>query len=182
MFLNNAQQGIILAPAVNVTPVTATNPSSAANLMAYGALPAKAFNVVGKTLYLWGAGTYTTASAQTPTFNLTVVETNSAVTLLTFTSTATTASVTKTWNFEAFLTVQAAGATGKFESHGIFDVELGAGAAGSVAETSFNDANSAVSSSVDLTAALTFQVQCLFSSSNAGNSIVQRQLVVEVLN
>lgn len=181
--LKSQMNGNIIAPVssivVNNTPVTATNPSAAANLMT-ATIPASSLNVVGKTLSIWAAGAYTTAGGQTPTFTLTVLL--GGITPLTFTSTATTASVTKIWNLDAVLSVVSTGATATLECHGIFSVELGAGAAGSVAETSFNDTVIAVSSTVDLTASQTLKLQGLFSSSNAGNSIVQRQFIVELEN
>lgn len=164
---------------VNTTPITATNPSSAAALMTF-ALPAGYLSVTGKTLRLWAAGAYTTASGQTPTLTFTVLI--GGITPLTFVSTATTASVTKTWNVEALITTVTAGTSGTVEAHGLLNIELGGGAAGSVAESSFNDTVTAVSSTQDLTIANTLQLQVLASSSNAGNSVVQRQFVVEVLN
>jgi len=176
----NGQAGsLVQGINVNITPVTATNPSSAADLMTL-TLPAGYANVLGKTLYLWGAGNYTTAGGQTPTFRLRVLL--GGVAVLSFTSTATTASVTKTWNIEGFITTSATGATGTVEAHGIFNIELGSGAAGSVAESSFNDAVTAASSAIDLTAADVLKLDCLFSSSNASNSISQRQLVLQVIN
>ena len=176
----NGQAGsLVQAINVNVTPVTATNPSAAADLMTM-TLPAGFANILGKTLYVWGSGNYTTAGGQTPTFRLRLLL--GGVAILSFTSSATTASVTKTWNAEGFITTSLVGSSGTVEAHGIFNVELGAGAAGSVAESSFNDAVVAASSAIDLTAADVLKMDCLFSSSNASNSIVQRQLIVQVMN
>lgn len=176
----NGQAGsVVQGINVNITPVTATNPNSAADLMTL-TLPAGYANVLGKTLYVWGAGNYTTAGGQTPTFRLRILL--GGVVVLSFTSTATTASVTKTWNVEGFINTSATGATGTVEAHGLFNVELGAGAAGSVAESTFNDAVVAASSAIDLTAANILKADCLFSTGNASNSIVQRQLIVQVLN
>lgn len=169
-------QGIL----VNNTPVTATNPSTAANLQSI-ALPAGYLNVAGKTLYIWASGAYTTAGGQTPTLNI-AINIGALTNVLTWTSTATTAAVTKTWNFEAFISTVTAGTSGTFEAHGLLNVELGAGAAGSVAESSFNDAIVAVSGTLDLTAANTFQIQTTLSTSNAGNNVVGRQAIIQVLN
>ena len=166
-------------PVTNITPVTATNPSAQADLMTF-TFPTGALNSLNRTIYFWGAGAYTTASGQTPTFRLRA--SLGGVTILDFTSGATTASVTKTWNAEGYIVVSATGATGTVEAHGIFNVELGAGAAGSVAETSYNDAVVAASSSIDLTASNILKLTALFSSSNAGNSITQRQFIAELGN
>jgi len=176
----NGQAGsLVQGINTNITPVTATNPSAAADLMTM-TLPAGYANILGKNLYVWGAGSYTTTGGQTPTFRLRVLL--GGVVVLSFTSTATTASVTKTWNIEGFITTSATGATGTVEAHGLFNIELGGGAAGSVAESSFNDAVVAASSAIDLTAADVLKMDCLFSSSNASNSISQRQLIVQVVN
>lgn len=178
--LNGQAGSLISSIAVNTSPVTATNPSTAANLMSL-ALPAGYTSVAGKTLYVWGAGAYTTAGGQTPTLNI-AINIGALSNVVTWTSTATTASVTKTWNFEAFITTVTAGSSGTYEAHGILDVELGGGAAGSVATSAFNDAITAVSGTLDMTAANTLQVQTTLSSSNASNSVVQRQLYIQVIN
>jgi hypothetical protein len=177
--LNGQAGSLVQAINVNNTPVTATNPSSAADLMTL-ALPAGYTSITGKTLYVWGSGSYTTAGGQTPTFTL--VLKIGTLSLLTLVTAATTASVTKTWNIEGFITTVTAGAAGTYEAHGLLGIELGGGAAGSVAATGINDAIVAVSSTLDLTAAQTLKLTGLFSSSNAGNNIVQRQMVVQVLN
>ena len=163
----------------SVTPVTATNPSVAADLITF-ALPAGFQNVVGKTLRIWASGRYVTAGGQSPTLTFTLLE--GGITPLTWVSTATTASMTKVWNIEAFVTTLTAGATGTLLAHGLLNVELGGTAAGAVAVSSFNDTVIAASSAIDLTAANTLKLQILASSSNAGNSVVQDQLVVEVIN
>lgn len=176
--INGLQGALSLTAATNVTPVTATNPNPVANLMSY-AVPAGALNASGKGLYIFGSGLYTTAAAQTPTIAIAVKL--GSVTLLTFTSTATTASQTNfPWNFEAFLVVNATGATGTLECHGSMNILLGASATGAI--SGFNDVTTAVSSTLDLTAAQTLQVTALMSSSNAGNSVAQRSLVVQTLN
>lgn len=176
----NGQAGsLVQGVKVNASPVTATNPSVAADLMTF-AMPAGFTNVAGKTLLVTACGTYTTAGGQTPTITLTLLV--GGITPLTFVTAATTASVTKNWKLEAYLTTVTASSVGTFEAHGSFTFELGAGAAGSVATTEILDLNAAVSSTVDLTAAQTLKLQGLMSSSNAGNSIIQRQFIVEVLN
>jgi len=162
----------------NITPVTNTNPTAATALMTQ-AIKAGALNVVGKYLYISGAGLYTTAAAQTPT--ITIAVTLGAVTLATWTSAATTASSTNfPWNFDLFLITQTKGSSGLLESHGIFNVTLGAAAAG--AETSYNDVNTSTVGPIDLTAAQTLSVTGLFSTGNAGNSQSQRLLVIEQAN
>lgn len=175
---------------VNITPVTATNPSSAANLMSVvfpltgptnaAGNTVNILSAVGKTIDFWAAGAYTTAAAQTPTVNFTL--TLGGTTILTWTSGATTASVTKTWSIEGTIVVASVGTSGTVEAHGLLNIELGAGAAGSVAESSYNDAVIAVSSAINFNTALTLQLTTTMSTSNAGNSVVERQQIVEVEN
>jgi len=165
---------------VNTTPITATNPSSAADLMEL-VLPTGYWNFAGRTIYLFASGVYTTAGGQTPT--ITIAVNVGSLGALSFVSSATTAAVTtKPWNLEGFLSVVTAGSSGTLEAHGICNFELGGGAAGSVAVSSFNDTNSAVSSALDLTAAQDLECNVIMSSSNAGNSVVQRQMIVQLYN
>jgi len=178
--LNGATGSLVQGININVTPVTQADPNTTAKNLMSIALPAGYQNVAGKTLRVWGEGTYVTAGGQSPT--VTIALTLGGVTPVTWTSTATTASMTKTWHFEAYITTVTAGATGTLEAHGALDIELGGTGAGAVAVSKFNDAVIAVSSTLDLTAANTLQVTGLMSSANAGNSLVQRQMVVEVLN
>jgi len=178
--------GITYQPAMgaitNITPVTATNPSAAANLMTF-AFPAGSLNNLGRTLSLYAYGLYTTASGQTPTLNLTVImnDGTNTRTLLSWTSGATTASSSNfPWNFDCTIVTTAAGSSGTFEGHGTANVTLGASAGGAL--TSYNDVITGASSALDLTKVNTMTVQCLFSSSNAGNSVTERVLCADIYN
>lgn len=176
--VNNIKGAVSFTATVNVTPVTATNPNPNGNLMSYP-IGAGGLNVLGKGLYVWCAGLYTTAAVQTPTVTISVKI--GSVTVLSTVSQATTAAQTNfPWNLECFINTAAIGATGTVEAHGILDILLGASATAPV--SAYNDANTAVSSAIDLTAAQTLQVVGAMSSANAGNSIVQRQLYIATLN
>jgi hypothetical protein len=172
------QVGGIYQVSSNITPVTATNPNPTGNLMSV-ALPAGYLNAVGKTLYVWAAGLYTTAAAQTPTVTISV--TIGGVTMISCVSQATTASQTNfPWNFEGFITMAAGGTTANAEAHGILDILLGGTSTAPV--SAYNDTSTAVSSNFDSTVAQTLQVVAAMSSSNAGNNVVQRQIQLAVLN
>jgi len=178
-YVNGVQGAVPLGLNTNVTAVTATNPNPGPTaLMTFDPKSAGYQNILNRTIYFWGAGTYTTAAAQTPTIKIDVLVGSQIV--LTWTSSATTASVTKGWNCEGYITTGVIGATGQTESHGIMDIELGAGAAGSVAVTAFNDANAALTTAQDLTIDNVIKFQVTMNSSNAGNSVQQRQLIVQV--
>lgn len=176
------QYGLPLVGLPNVTPVTNTNATAATALMtqAYGALTLSA---VGKTLFIHGAGEYTTDSGtgRTITLAVTINDGTNTRTLATWTSGATTASQTALpWNFDLYAIVTTAGAAGTFFSHGTANITLGSSAGG--ATTSYNDVNAANSSAVILTAATTVSVTQLFSGSNAANTFTQDLLLIEVLN
>jgi hypothetical protein len=163
----------------NVTPVTVNaNSTSAQNLMSW-AVPAGGLNKLLKSLRVFCRGLYTTQSAQTPTMTFTLKL--GSVTLATWLTTATTASVTNlAWQIEAWLTTATIGASGNLEGHGQLQVRLGTGAG---ASTDFLDTNTAVSSNLDLTASQTLQLTVTFSTNAASaNSCSQRQMIVEVMN
>jgi hypothetical protein len=145
--------------------------------------PAQALSSVGKTLYVYGAGEYTTDSGtgRTITLAVTINDGTNTRTLLTWTSGATTASQTSMpWNFDGYITITTAGASGTAFSHGTANITLGASASGAV--SSYNDTNTANSSAIILTASTTVSVTQLYSGSNAGNTFTQDLMVIEVLN
>jgi hypothetical protein len=172
---------------INVTPVTVNaNVTTFQNLQAF-TIPANTLNIVGRTLRVSTAGTYTTpaanASAITYTVKLCTVSgcgSGTVVTVITFTSSAQAGSqTTDPWNSIAMITTQTAGASSVFESHGNFTIDLtGVGVASSV----FPDSNSAVSSAIDTTGQLFLQTTCAFSVASASNTCVGRQMILEVLN
>lgn len=176
--INGVTGSSIVVPSVNITPVTATNPSTEADLQTY-AIPAGAMNVVGKTIEFASYGTFTTAGGQTPTLRLRAYI--GTIAILDYTSAASTASSTTfPWNINGLITTSAVGASGTVEAHGIFRITVGASIAG--AATAFNDQISAASSAIDLTAAQTFKLTALLSSANAGNNVISRHQVIKLAN
>lgn len=172
------QAGLVVAVPANVTVVTASNPSSAADLMSF-TMPAGVLNAVGKTVEFWGAGRYTTAAAQTPTVRIRLLY--GATALTSWTSAATTASSSNIpWNVQGFVTVQTKGSAGKMEAHGKLSIVLGTTAGAN--STNHNDTNVVTVDSLDLTAATAFKLDVLMSSGDAGNSVAQRQFVIKLIN
>lgn len=151
------------------------------NLIAY-TVGAGTFNTLTKTLRMYGAGIYTTQAGETPTVRLRVFL--GGVQILSWTSAATTASATDiAWSLDSWITVSTIGASGKVEAHGIATVTLGT--TPGVAAAVYQDAITAASAAIDLTAAASLQVTGRFSTQPGAaprNSITQRLLVVERLN
>lgn len=153
--------------------VTNTNATTATALMTY-VFPGGSLNTLSRIIDIYAAGEYTTDSgtARTITLALTFGDGTNTRTLGTWTTGATTASQTgMPWNFDFAAVVSTAGSSGKLFGHGTANVTLGASAAGAL--TSYNDTNTAASSTLDLTKQITLSVTQLYSGSNAGNTFTQ---------
>ncbi len=164
----------------NITPVTVSaNTTSDQQLMEL-TLAAGYFNSGGQPFLFNGAGIYTTPVAQTPTLTFKVklctvsgCGSGTVVTLVNIPSTATLASSTNnTWNVNFMGYTANTGATGNLEIHGPLNVDLGS--LSTAPDSLFNDTNTAVSSNIDLTAALFIDFTVATSSGSASNSITQR--------
>jgi hypothetical protein len=178
----SGQSGIAITPSVQTIAalVSNTNATTATALNLY-AFKAAQLNAVGKTVYFYGAGNYTTdgGTARTVTLALTQGDGTNTRTLMTFTTAVTTASQTALpWNVDGFITTQASGTAGTMFAHGSFNIALGTTAV----TTSYNDLNTAATSALDLTKVNTLTVTQLFSGSNAGNIFVQDTMIVQILN
>ena len=165
----------------NRTPVTANTNSTSAQALMELSLGAGYFNSSGQPFLFNAAGLYTTQAAQTPTITLTTklctvsgCGSGTVVTLASIVSTATIAAVTNNnWNLSFVGYNTATGATGNLEVHGFISADLGA--LTSTADSIFNDLNTAVSSNIDLTAALYVDFFVTFSTNAAGpNTFTQR--------
>ena len=174
---------------VNVTPVTVSAAvATDQNLMAL-TIPANTLNIVGRTLHIWVAGTYSTPASSTATVNLKAklcsvsgCGSGTVVNLASITSSANPGSVTNNpFNLQLYSTTQTAGTSSVYEAHGSMQIDLGA--ATTSALSSFGDTNTALSSPViDSTAQMFLQITVAFSAASTSNSAKERQLVVEVLN
>lgn len=165
----------------NATPVTVSaNTTSDQSLMELS-LTAGYLNTSLQNFAIGAAGVYTTALAQTPTMTfkakLCTVSgcgSGTVVTLVSIATTATTAAATNNqWNLLLNNVItKTTGASGNLEVHGVLTVDLGAN--NLTADAVFADTNTAVSSNIDLTAALFIDFTVATSTGSASNSITQR--------
>lgn len=166
----------------NTTPVTANTNTTSEQFLMELALGAGYLNSSGQPFLINGAFVYTTPVAQTPTITITArlctvsgCGSGTNRVLASIVSTATLASVTNnTININFVAINHATGATGTLEVHGPMSIDLGA--LTTTADSVFNDVNTAVTGTIDLTAALFVDFTVTFSTNAAGaNSITQRQ-------
>lgn len=175
--VNNTQVANYGLAGMNVSPVTATNPSATANLMSI-ALPANAMNVVGKTIRFHGSGYYNAAgtTSSTLTFNVQLAGTVVA----TFVSGAiTNTAAGLPWTVDGWIVTNAIGASGSVVSDGSFQITLGTAAAG--ATTTYVNipvGNTAVN--VQANANVLFTT--LSNVNNASYTVTQQIIAVEVGN
>jgi len=165
----------------STTPVTVnTNTTSDQQLMELS-LGAGYFNSSKQPFLFDGAGVYTTQTAQTPTITLKIklctvsgCGSGTVVTLISIVSTATVAAVSNNnWNLSVLGYTATTGTTGNLEIHGPLAVDLGA--LTTTADSIFVDTNTAVSSNIDLTAALFVDFTIAFSTNAAtANTFTQR--------
>ena len=164
----------------SVTPVTATANSTSDQQLMELSMAAGYFNSATQPFLFNGAGVYSTPVAQTPTLTFKVklctvsgCGSGTAVTLVSIVSTATLASVTNNnWDLSFMGYTATTGATGNLEIHGPVSVDLGA--LTTTADSIFVDTNTAVSSNIDLTAALFVDFTVTTSTGSASNAITQR--------
>lgn len=154
----------------SVTPVTANANSTADQQMMELTLGAGYFNSSKQPFQFFGAGVYTTQTLQTPTATfkakLCTVSgcgSGTVVTLASIVTTATLAGNTNNnWSLSFLGITATTGATGNLEVHGPLTIDLGATTA--TADSIFSDTNTAVSSNIDLTAALFVDFTVTFST------------------
>ena len=171
----------------NVTPVTVNTNTTAEQTLMEVSVSAGYFDTTGVSYDFFGAGTYVTQAAQTPTLTFKIklctvsgCGSGTVVPLSSILTTATVASiVNNNWSDTLHCSVTAAGATGNLECHGDLLVDLGALTA--TADSSFGDTNNAVSSpNIDLTAALFVDYSITFSTNAAtANTMTQRLSTVK---
>jgi hypothetical protein len=167
----------------STSPVTVSAAVATDQQLMELSLTAGYLNSLGRPFTIFGAGVYS-LPVSTPTMTykikLCTVSGCGSGTVVTLISILTTASVgnvtTVPWNLNTVATTNATGATGNLEVHGRLSIDLGAAAA--TADTVFNDTNTAVSSNIDLTAALFVDFTVAFSTSSTSNVGVQREGVV----
>lgn len=173
--------GLATVPAVQqlAAAVTNSNPTSATALMTY-VFPAGSLNAVGRTLDIFAAGEMTTGTGTTTTVAVTFGDGTNTRTLFTATTGAlTTGQTSLPWNIFLDISVATAGTSGALFGHGVLAIPL---TAPSAANAAYNDQNTANSSSLNLTKAITMSVTSLFGSSNSSNSVTQDYMTISVAN
>jgi len=167
--------------ASNLTPVTVSANTTGDQTLQEVALTAGALNTVLAANLIHGSGRFTTAALQTPTLTFKALlctvsgcGSGTVVTLATITSDATLASSTNQgWNLQLMAGTSASGATGNLWVHGAPGLTVDIGALPGNAATPYTDTNTAVSSNIDLTAALFVDFTVATSTGSTGNSITQ---------
>lgn len=158
---------------------TAVTTVTTAQSMATLALGASLQNVAGRTVRVCGAGIYTSPGTTTPTMTIQLTEGGITPVAITTAALSATASTSLPFSFCFVMTTVATGATGTLEAHGILNANISANTAAAAVAT-YADTNTAVSSTLDLTAANTLAVQV--AASSALTSVQLRQLTVELIS
>jgi hypothetical protein len=163
----------------NITAVTAAANSTSDQALQELALPAGWLNTLTQQTILNGSGILTIAVAQIPTLTFKVklctvsgCGSGTVLTLASMTTAATVASTNNPWNLTLVSGTSLAGASGTLITHGFLAVDI---AASNVApEVIQNDTNTAVSSAIDLTAALFVDFTVATSTGSTGNIFIQQ--------
>lgn len=165
---------------LNTTPVSLTNPTTATDLMTF-LFPTgpsnlgNILNVLGAGFELFCQGTYNLGLASTLVFTIKL----GGVTIATFTTASqATTGVTLAWQLTFSAFTASVGSAGTVEAHGVLTFSSGATLA--AAASSFMDSNTAPSAAIDLTRAQTLEILANLGSGNAGSSIAQRVLQIQL--
>ncbi|HEY3838134.1 MAG TPA: hypothetical protein VGL72_16255, partial [Bryobacteraceae bacterium] len=164
---------------VNITPVTVSASSTSPQLLQEVSVPANTLNTLNQPFLLDAAGIYTDGSAQTPTLTFAVklctvsgCGSGTVVTVFSAVTGATATASNDQWRILGHLVTAVIGSSGQLEAHANFVVDLGAGA--TVAQSVYQDSNTALTSAIDLTAPLFIDFTVTTSTGSTGNSITQR--------
>jgi hypothetical protein len=171
---------------------TVLNPAAATDTkLAEISLGAGYLNTSAKTLSIFAKIIHSTGTTQTPTVTYKIklctisgCGSGTVLTLLTFgASGAMTASNTESAEITAHVTTSATGSSGTLESAGFAIINVSSGSGAATGGTLFNDTNTAVSSTIDLTAALFLDVMGQFSTqSGTKNGMVARLVRAKPVN
>lgn len=170
------------AAVVNTTPVTANANVTTAQTLQELSLSAGALNTLNQINLIHGSGVLTIQNLQTPTLTYAVklctvsgCGSGTVVTLATMTTTAAVAATNNTWNLNLAAATAATGGSGNLIVHGKLAIDIGATSA--IADSVFNDANTAVSSNINLAAALfvDFVVTSSTQPTTPFNSFTQQE-------
>lgn len=166
-------------PAVsNITPVTVNANSTGDQQAQELSLSAAYLNTATQPFLFHGSGIFSTTlvPAVTVKFKLCSVSgcgSGTVVTLATMTTANTTSATNNQIIADMSCATHAIGATGNLICHGILATDL---TASSVLTTTYSDANTAVSSNFDLTAAWFVDTSIAFSTGSASNSFTEQEM------
>lgn len=163
----------------NVTPVTVSANTTSDQALMELSIPSGTFNTAASPFLVHSSGIFTIATLQTP--NLTYKAklctvsgcgSGTVIALATITTTATVAATNNIWVFNLKVATATTGASGTLITHGFLAIDIGATSA--IADSVFNDTNTAASSAINLTGALFVDFTIATSAGNAGNSFTQQ--------
>lgn len=166
------------AAIVNLTPVTVSSAVTTPQILQELAIPAGGLNSANLISLLHNSGIFTIALAQTPTLTFSATLCTSTggggtcITLASITTGSTVAATNNIWNFDLKAGTTAIGASGNLMVHGFAAVDIGA--TSTIADSVYNDVNTAVTSNINLAAALYLDFRVTTSSGNAGNSFTSQ--------
>lgn len=158
---------------------TAVTSVTTAQTMASLSLNANVQAVAGRTIRLCGYGIYTSPGTTTPTMTIQVTEGGITPVAITSAAVSGTASTNMPFQFCFDITTVTATATGTLEAHGQLSINISANTPAAALAT-YDDTNTAVSSSINLFAANTLAVQVAASSTIT--SVQLRQMTIELIN
>jgi hypothetical protein len=185
----NANALTTLPTLPNITPVTVSGAvSTDQNLMAMS-VPAGMLNSLGKTITVFGAGTYTTAGTGVGTMTFKVklcavsgCGSGTVVTLGTFgpTGTQIASSTNIPWNISMNVSTATLGASGKVIPHGSLQTLLSA--TPTAAGSSYLTQTTGQSAAIDLTGLTYLQFTVADSGASANNSFAQTLGLLRAVN
>lgn len=177
-------RGGAISGCINITPVTVNANSTAGQNLMSCTIPAGLLNTIGKTLKVWIAGFYTIPSGGTGgTMTMSVQIAGSDICKRTPGANYVAASTNNPWEMSCYITTQTAGASGKFEAQGVYNILNNLTQTASAATYPVLNTSTVPTGTVDTTIAETLQVVVTFSTNQStANSATQRQLIVEVVN
>ena len=163
----------------NTTSVTVNGAVTTDQSLMELTLTSGILNTVNAPFLVHGSGVFTIAVAQTPnlTFKTKLCTVSgcgsgTVVTLTSITTSATVAATNNPWNLNVKVATVSSGSSGTLIAHGPLAIDLGA--LSTVADSVFNDTNTAASSAINLTGTLYLDFTVATSSGNSGNSFTQQ--------
>jgi hypothetical protein len=177
-------RGGAISGCINITPVTVSANSTAGQNLMSCTIPAGLLNTVGKTLKVWIAGFYTIPSGVTAgTLTMSVQLGGSDICKRTPGANYSAASTNDPWEMTCYITTQTAGASGKFEAQGIYNILNSSNQTATAATYPVLNTSTVPTGTVNTTVAETLQVVVTFSANQtSANSATQRQMIIEVIN